>query len=258
MKIYINYDNSKEIAIKTKDKLIELSDELNIEVVDKPHDADFAFVVGGDGTFLKTSSQTDKPLVGINCGTLGFLTDTNPEDIKPTLIHLIDGTYEIENRMMIEGEIIRKDETIRVPPSLNDICIAKNNLGILRFTISIDSKLISHYAADGLILCTPTGSTAYNFSCGGPVCDPTAKIITITPIAPHTLLNRSMILSDESLVEIKMGEIRSNTTAFLMYDGNSIEIDESDIIRIKKSDKVAHIVKFDNQSFIDNIRTKIN
>ena len=258
MKIYINHDNSKEKAINTKDKLIALSDELNIEVVDKSQNADFAFSIGGDGTFLKTSSKSNKPLVGINCGTLGFLTDTNPEDIESALIQLIDGNYKIENRMMIEGEIIKKDETISIPPSLNDIYITKNNFGILRFSISIDGKIISPYTADGLILCTPTGSTAYNFSCGGPVSDPTAEIITITPIAPHTLINRSLIISDESVVEINMKELRSNTTAFVMQDGNPIQISDSDVLRIKKSDRVAQIVKFENQSFIDNIRTKIN
>lgn len=260
MKIFINTDSFKDIAKKTEEKLIESASKLNISIVDDVSCADIVFSIGGDGTFLKTARLADeKPLIGINTGTLGYLTEINPENIEKTLKDLLDNNYYIEKRMMLEGKIIKSDgETITIPESLNEIAISKNVSGVVRFDAVVNGKLINSYTADGILICTPTGSTAYNLSCGGPIVDPTAEIITLTPIAPHTIINRSIVLSSDSVVEIRITELREDTVSYALYDGKSIEVVSGDTIQIKKSDKITRIVKLEDRSFIDTIRENIS
>lgn len=260
MKIYINCDEFKEIANTTKENVINECLKLDIKVEEKLENSDIIISIGGDGTFLKTARIADeKPIIGINTGTLGYLTEINPENIKKALNDLKSGNFYIENRMMLEGEIIKADgETVKIPEALNEIAISKNTFGVVRFDAIINGKLINSYTADGILVCTPTGSTAYNLSCGGPIVDPTAHIITLTPIAPHTVINRSIILSDDSVVEIKITELRENTSSYALYDGRPIEVFGGDIIRIKKSDRLTKIIKLENRSFIDNIRENIS
>ncbi|WP_188118024.1 NAD(+)/NADH kinase [Methanobrevibacter millerae] len=259
MKLIIFHDTYRKEASQTKEKLIEITEELKIEITDNINDADIVISIGGDGTFLKSARLSEgKPILGINTGTLGFLTEVSPENIKKALQKISEGNYEIENRMMLEGEIIKETgERIEIPESLNEITISKNTIGVVRFDAIINGKVINSYTADGILVCTPTGSTAYNLSCGGPIVDPTAQIMTLTPIAPHTILNRSVILSDDSTVEIRITELRENTTSHVLYDGKAIEVFSGDTVRIKKSDKITKIIKLEERSFIDNIRENI-
>ena len=159
---------------------------------------------------------------------------------------------------MLKAEIIKEDgEIIEIEDALNEIAISKNSFGVVRFDTIVNGRLINSYTADGIIVCTPTGSTAYNLSCGGPIVDPTACILTVTPIAAHTLLNRSIVFSDDALIEIKITELRNNTQAYVLSDGNPYEIRTNDTIRIRKSDKITKIVKLNWQSFVDTIHNKI-
>lgn len=260
MNIFISQDNFRTSSTTIKDNIIKISKELNLNIVDDIELADIIISIGGDGTFLKSARISDgKPIIGINTGTLGFLTEIPPENIGNALRDILDDNFYIERRMMVEGEIIRTDgEIIEIPESLNEISISKNTFGVLRFDAIINEKLINSYTADGILVCTPTGSTAYNLSCGGPIVDPTAHIMTLTPIAPHTVINRSIILSDDSVVEIKITEIRDNTESYVLYDGKPIELFSGDTVRIRKSDKITKIIKFENRSFIDNIRENIS
>lgn len=260
MKIFIHTIFEKEITTKTKNKLIAISKKLDFKIVDEIADCDIIISIGGDGTFLKSSHKShEKPIIGINTGTLGYLTEINPEDIENALEKINDGKYYIERRMMVEGEIIRPSgEVIEIPPALNEIGISKNAYGILRFDVLVNEKLINSYTADGILVCTPTGSTAYNLSCGGPIVDPTAHIITLTPIAPHTVINRSIVLADDSTVEVEITELRENTSAYVLYDSHPIEIFSGDVVRIRKSDRITKIIKIENTSFIDTIRESIS
>lgn len=260
MKIYIREDPLNENAGKTKESLVEISKELNIGIADEINESDIIISIGGDGTFLETARLCQKkPIIGINTGTLGYLTEVSPENIEMALKDIVEGNYAIENRIMLEGEIIKPSgEVIEIPESLNEIAISKNTFGVVRFDVAVNEKLINSYTADGILVCTPTGSTAYNLSCGGPIVDPAANILTLTPIAPHSILNRSIILSDDSIVDIEITELRKNTTSHALYDGKAIEVFSGDIIRIKKSDKITKLIKIDNRCFIDNIREKIN
>ena len=252
-------DYHKKLAVKTKNKLISICSKLNIHLTDNPLEADLICSIGGDGTFLESSKLSPGcPILGINCGTIGYITEIKPEDISKALEDIINKKYYIEERMMLEGEIIKENNrTIKIKPALNEIAISKNTFGVVRFDTIIDGKLINSYTADGILVCTPTGSTAYNLSCGGPIVDPTAQIITVTPIAAHTILNRSLIFSDKSVVEIKITELRENTTSYVLSDGKPIEITTGDLVRIQKSSHITKIVKLNWQSFIDNIRDKI-
>lgn len=260
MKIFINRDDYGGIAIKTQMELIGYAKERSIEIVEDVESSDIVFSIGGDGTFLETAGIADgKPIVGINTGTLGYLTEINPENIPKALNDLVSGNYNIENRMMIEGEIIRKKgEKVKIPQSLNEIAVSKNISGVVRFDAVVNGKLINSYTADGILVCTPTGSTAYNLSCGGPIADPTAEILTLTPIAPHTVINRSIVLSKDSVVEIKITELRDNTSSYVLHDGKAIEVFSSDTVKITKSEKITKIIKLEERSFIDTIREKIS
>lgn len=260
MKLFINTDKNKQLAIQTKDELISTCEELGIIITENIEEAEIICSIGGDGTFLESSRLSKGcPIIGINCGTLGYLTDVNPKEIKKAMKDLLNNNYYIEERMMLEGEIIKRNgERIHVPSALNDISISKNIFGVVRFDTIIDGKLINSYTADGIIVCTPTGSTAYNLSCGGPIVDPTANIITLTPIAPHTLLSHSIILSENTTIEINITELRDKTSSYVLYDGKPIEITAGDKICIHKSKKSSKVIKLNWQSFIENIRKKIN
>jgi len=236
MKIFINIDTNNQKSIKTREMLIGLAGKINMETVEDAESCDIIFSIGGDGTFLKTARlSSQKPIIGINTGTLGYLTEINPEDIEKALDDINNGDYYIEERMMLEGEVVRSNgDVVEIPESLNEIAISKNSFGVVRFDAIVNEKLINSYTADGILVCTPTGSTAYNLSCGGPIVDPTAEIITLTPIAPHTVINRSLILSDDSVVEIRITELRENTLSYVLYDGKPIEVFSKDTIKIKK------------------------
>ena len=191
--------------------------------------------------------------------TVGYLTEINPDNLKNTLESILNGDFYIEKRMMLEGEIHKSNgEVVKIPEALNEIAISKNTFGVVRFDAVVNDKLINSYTADGILVCTPTGSTAYNLSCGGPIVDPTAEILTLTPIAPHSVINRSIVLSDDSVVEIKITELRQNSSSFVLHDGNPIEVFSGDAIKIKKSNKVTKIIKIEDRSFIDTIRENIS
>lgn len=259
MKIFINADSFKEIALKTKDDLIRYCEELDIEIASDISEADILFSIGGDGTFLNTAKMTDIPIIGINTGTLGYLTEVNPDDLQKALKSILSDNYTIENRMMVEGKIIKSDgDEITIPESLNEIAISKNVNGVVRFDAIVNGKLITSYIADGILVCTPTGSTAYNLSCGGPIVDPTAEILTITPIAPHTVLNKSIVLSKNSIIKIKITELRDNTSAYVLNDGIPNKLESGDIVEIKRSDKITKIIKLEDRSFIDTVRENLS
>ena len=260
MRIFINTDTYTDVAQATKRELVELAGDYDIEIVEDSNSCDVIFSIGGDGTFLETARLSNqKPIIGINTGTLGYLTEINPQDIEKALDDIVNKDYYIEERMMLEGEIVKPSgEMIEIPASLNEIAISKNIFGVVRFDAIVNGKLINSYTADGILVCTPTGSTAYNLSCSGPIVDPTAEIITLTPIAPHTIINRSIILSDDSIVELKITELRENTQSYVLYDGKEIEVFSGDVIRVKKSEKITKIIKLENRSFIDTIRETIN
>ena len=180
------------------------------EIMEIPENTECAIVLGGDGTLLKAARDmmdSDIPLLGVNLGTLGYLAEVEISNIESALDKLICGEYKREDRMMLSGAIYQTDGTEIRNFALNDIVISRcGSLQILQFDIFVNGKFLNSYSADGMIVATPTGSTGYNMSAGGPIVEPGAKLLLLTPICPHTLNTRSIILSPEDEVTIQIPE----------------------------------------------------
>ena len=169
------------------------------EAPDIPPGVDCMIVLGGDGTVLQAARETKKlliPIIGVNLGTLGYMTEIEPGNLEEALERLIRGDYEQESRMMLNGKVCFQDKREDEGWALNDIVISRSgSLQIIKFNIYVNGQFLNNYNADGMIVTTPTGSTGYNLSAGGPLVEPRAKLIMLTPICPHTLNQRSIILS---------------------------------------------------------------
>lgn len=231
----------------------ELSD--NLECV---------ITIGGDGTLLhaaKDLQKLDVIFAGINKGTLGFLAEISPEEIETALDKLINDDFNVESRMMLQGEVIREGKPVYQSTVLNDIVVHRGgDIAISNYKVYVNGQLLSTYSADGIILSTPTGSTAYNLSAGGPVARPDSHMIIVTPICPHTIGTRSIILSKNDEIEIEIEESRKPGEEHrkLAFDGDGIfNIVSGDRIRIFKAKETTEIVKLDEGSFLQVVKDKL-
>lgn len=224
----------------------------------KDFHADFVISMGGDGTFLTAANRVgDKgtPIIGINMGRLGFLADINPDNIRSALEAILKGEYVIEERtvMSIEanGEPLSDSNC-----ALNDIAILKrDNASMITIDAEINGEELTTYEADGLIISTTTGSTAYSLSVGGPILVPQTGILAITPIAPHSLNIRPVVVSDTSEITLR---VESRNHQYLVaIDGRSIDCQEGAILKIKKAAHTIKIVKRHGQSFFKTLREKM-
>lgn len=228
-----------------------------------PDDTDCIIVLGGDGTLIQAADDLNGkeiPLLGVNIGTLGFLTDTDMDSVFKTIDTILDGNYEIDNRMMLEGSIYRDGDLIYHNTALNDIVINRcSALRIVDFNIYVNGEYLNSYHADGVIISTATGSTAYSLSAGGPLIQPNAQLIMITPICPHTLNKRSIILGACDEVEIEICDskkLMDDQMAF--FDGESYcKMASKDHIIIKKSSKIVKFIKTNKLSFVQRLRDKL-
>ncbi len=241
-----------------------------------PDDVDCILVLGGDGTLLQAARETlfrGIPLLGINLGTLGYLADVEECDIEEALSLLLDGAYEIEQRMMLSGRILSSaDKTPEALSAtavssykmhaLNDIVITRcGTLQIIRFRIWVNGQVLNEYEADGVIIATPTGSTGYNLSAGGPIVEPRAEMLLITPVCPHTLNTRTIILAPEDVIEIEIAPGRDKTiqTVEVDFDGSSRQILSSgDRVEIRRADRKTRIVKINKISFLEILHRKLS
>ena len=200
--------------------------------------------------------------VGVNKGTLGFLAEISPDNVKESLDKLINDDFNIESRMMLDGRIIRDGKQVYSSTVLNDIVIHRGgDLAITDYQVYVNKEILGNYHADGIILSTPTGSTAYNLSAGGPVARPDSNMIILTPICPHTLANRSLILSRHDNIEVKIGKSRiaNEENRRISFDGDGIfKIISGDIISISESEKTTKIAKLDEGSFLQAVKDKLN
>lgn len=222
-----------------------------------PGDTDCILVLGGDGTLIQAASdvaELDIPILGINTGRLGYLTDVDKDEIIPALENLISDKYIVDERMMITGDIISGDKKICSDRSLNDIIVHRQgNMRIVEYNVYVNKKFLKSYRADGIIVSTPTGSTAYSLSAGGPIVEPGSKLFIITPICPHTLNSRSVVLSADDEIFISTGKTE-NAVAF---DGREVaDLPEDGGVRITRSDKVTKIVRLHDDSFLNVLHNK--
>lgn len=210
-------------------------------------------VFGGDGTLLHVAEEAainKKPVIGINLGSLGFLTEAPYERFKVILDDFFEGKLVKDNRQLLQATLSKDNKIIRKTNFLNDVVINKGALAkIISLDLYIDKILVSNLRADGLILSSPTGSTAYSLSAGGPIVSPGLPLVIVTPICPHTLSNRPLVVSDNSAIKIKINS--TNYPVFATFDGNeSIEIDNiSELIVLKSKHKLTLLRSPDTEYF---------
>lgn len=231
---------------------------------DIPADADCMIVLGGDGTVLeavRAAKGRQIPIIGVNLGTLGYMTEIEPSGLEEALERLIAGDYVQESRMMLNGRILLSDGRVKEGWALNDIVISRSgSLQIIRFGIYVNGQFLNQYHADGMIVTTPTGSTGYNLSAGGPLVEPGAELIMLTPICPHSLNQRSIILSSRDIVEIEIPECREGReqTVEVSFDGSHVTpLRTGDRIRIARSDKVTEFIRLNQVSFLEVLHRKM-
>ncbi len=237
-----------------------LNKKVEVSGVIKGEDFNTAYAIslGGDGTFLRAASKVGAkkiPIIGVNMGRLGFLANVLPSEIKETLGDIYNGNFDIDERSVIKIE--SENEAIETYPyALNDISILKrDNASMITIHASIDGEYLVTYQADGLIVSTPTGSTAYSLSNGGPIIVPRGGILSLTPVAPHSLNIRPIVLSDD--VEIRL-EVESRSHNYLVaIDGRSETLEESTVLSIRKAPFVIRIVKRRTHSYFSTLRTKL-
>nr|VFK47114.1 MAG: NAD+ kinase [Candidatus Kentron sp. TC]VFK60084.1 MAG: NAD+ kinase [Candidatus Kentron sp. TC] len=223
---------------------------------------DLVIVIGGDGTFLNAArslADCNARVLGINLGRLGFLADVMPTKMVNCLKAVLRGHFEEEKRFLLNAVIIRNGKTVFEVVVLNDVVAHKWHIArLIAFEAYIDSHLVYNQHADGLIVSTPTGSTAYALSSGGPILHPSLNAIVLVPICPHTLSNRPIVVDGGSLVEIVM-EKDERTEASVTCDGQtSIDLEPSDKILIQKRDKCLHLIHPMGHNYYTTLRTKLN
>lgn len=228
-----------------------------------PDDMDCILVLGGDGTLTHVARDlVDKkiPIIGVNLGTLGYLAELNMETVYEGLDCLMAGKAVIENRMMLTGTLVREGKPIYKRIALNDIVLSRGEaLKIVTFNVYVNGELLNEYRADGIIAASPTGSTAYSLSAGGPVVDPTASMIVLTPISYHSMINRSIVLSDTADIIVDVTKQRTGNRLIIGFDGdNIIELQAGDRIIIKRSEQSTRILKVNKISFLERLRDKMS
>lgn len=236
----------------------------DVSSIDIPEETQCILVIGGDGTILAAARMlvgSNIPLLGINLGTLGFLADVNLADLSKTLDLLLQDQYQVENRIMLTAEVYKQGKKAATYIALNDFNI--NRFGASRVVglkVGINGSVIDRYRADGVIVCTPTGSTGYNLSAGGPIINPTCKNFVITPICPHSLTARSIVLAKEDIVTVEVEQIRSNIKeeAIISFDGREgLSLFPGDQVKIYKSQEVTPFIKATEVSFVQILKEKL-
>jgi NAD+ kinase len=227
-------------------------------------DTDCVIVLGGDGTIIRAATDLytkEIPLLGINLGTLGFLAEIERQDIITALDSLLEEDIQIQKRMMLQGNITRDEQSMYKDYALNDIVIGRSGFSrIISISVYVNDVLVDTYHGDGVIIATPTGSTGYNLSAGGPVVSPSANVIMITPICPHTMSQRSVLVSsdDEITILVNKSKKTQKEEAIATFDGRmGMELKAGDKIQIKKAEKVTNLIKINQKSFYEILRSKL-
>lgn len=231
-----------------------------------PEDTQCILVLGGDGTLLQAARDVvhrEIPMLGINLGTLGFLAEIDKTSIYTALDKLFADDYEIEERMMLTGTVWRGDKITGQDVALNDIVISRVGppLRVIGFNNYVNDGYLNSYNADGIIIATPTGSTGYSLSCGGPIISPNAAMTVMTPIAPHTLNTRSIIFPEDDVITVELGEGRRQIqeNGLASFDGDvEVPMSTGDRIVIKKASVSVKILKLNHLSFVEVLRQKMS
>ncbi len=220
---------------------------------------DLVVVLGGDGTLLsavRDTAATDAPLLGVNLGSLGFLTDVPLSSLFPMLEEIAQGRAPVEQRSLMQCDLLRGEEVLGSYKAFNDVVVNKTALARLNnYDLFVDKSFVSSYRADGMIVATPTGSTAYSISAGGPVVMPTVKAFVITPVAPHSLTHRPLVVPDSAVVEILLRS--DEEVAYLSLDGQpGLDLKDGDRVRCRRSEHKVSLFRTE-ADFFHVLRTKL-
>ena len=248
--------------------LIQEPDEATDDVIDPElmKTVDVVVVLGGDGTLLRAShaiGKSDVPMIGVNLGTTGFLTEVECGAMETMVDRLFAGDYTVETRMKLKG-VIRKANGAPAESftALNDIVVIREGaLRLIAIKIYVNDIFLDTYEADGVILATPTGSTGYNLSAGGPIVAPQARLIALTPVSPHSLLRKSLVFDAADRIKIVLEEKRKTqiNEAIVSFDGyKNYEISVGDEVEICASKTVLHLIRLEGRSFYEVIGRKLN
>jgi NAD+ kinase len=222
---------------------------------------DIAAVLGGDGTMMHAVARLgvfEKPVAGINIGTLGFLTTCTDGEVEALADAVANQTYRISVRMLLDARVIRKSGEVECYHGLNEVTMARGDTGRLVTLIAkVDGEWLNRYRADGLIIATPTGSTAYSLSAGGPLIAPQSSVIAITPICPHSLSQRALVLSDDVEIEISPEHADDCALIFTVDGRDTTRIDPGDRVVVKKSSRSFHLLRLEGTSFYEALRQKL-
>lgn len=241
----------------------------DIELEAVPKDVECAIVLGGDGTIIQTANNLmthNVPILGVNMGTLGFLAEIEEHHVPEALDRLFRDDYRIEDRIMMQGSIIYPSSHKKQPEetmnyALNDIVITRKGFSrIISLGIYVNDVLVDNFRGDGVIISTPTGSTAYNLSAGGPIVLARASVMVITPICPHSLSPRSIIVSAEDTIKVVVGKSKKTqeAEAIATFDGNKvIDLGTNDVILMKKAKYSTKLIKLNHTGIYEILRSKL-
>lgn len=225
-----------------------------------PEQADMVFVLGGDGTLLGIARKFARyhiPILGFNLGHLGFLSEAEPDSLEHAVDNVLNGEYSIEERMMLSTEVIREGRSLEQSCALNDVGIAKGSFSrLITNTVYVDDHYLGTYSGDGVIVSSPTGSTAYSLSAGGPIVSPSVDMLLVTPVCPHTLNARPIVLSAEDCLYIRVSATHEDIG--LTIDGQlGFKLKVDDIIRVRRAPYSTLLVKWKESSFFEVVRKKL-
>lgn len=220
---------------------------------------DLVVSFGGDGTLIRAGSfcsETSTPILGVYFGQFGFVTQCEPNEVRTAIRQFLDGESDFDDRMMLQGDLVRNGKTVATLHAINEIAVQRSiATHMMTFGVEIDWEPVTSYPADGILVATPTGSTAYSLSAGGPIVDPRVQAIVLTPITPHSLGARPLVLSPSSRVELVV-DLRGD--AVFSADGRSrLNMLSGDRVVVTRSSRVTRLVEVDRSDFLTKLRTRL-
>jgi NAD+ kinase len=227
---------------------------------DLPAMVELIVVLGGDGTLISVARQVGSlciPILGVNLGSLGFLTEVTLDELYPALERVLQGEFAVSNRMMLKAVVRRGGQEIGQYRVLNDVVINKGALArIIDMKVWVDDAYLTTFKADGLIIATPTGSTAYNLAAGGPIIYPGLHCLVISPICPHMLTNRPIIVADESVIRIEV-KFQDEDVAFTADGPVGMPLQGGDVVELRKSKSITRLIKSPSKDYFEVLRAKL-
>lgn len=258
----INYLDKKNISyFLDNNSSILLKDKTSSDINEMKNKCDIAFIIGGDGTLLRSAQEfaiANIPICGINRGRLGFLVDISPNHIEENLESILSNNYAVDERISLIGTVLRNGKEISKNISFNDVVVhSKDAVRMIEMDTTLNGEKLYTVNADGLVVSTPTGSTAYSLSSGGPILEPTMEALVMVPICPHLLSNRPIVINMNSTVEIKLSD-KSHTNASVTFDGQiNVPIEANDTIRISKGEVTLKLIQPPGINFLSILREKL-